>query len=87
MQSKAGKRDPVGQGEGAGFYSMVRQAGLPKGGTWSKGPLEETGKCAGSQDATVPRRKGQWEVASRNVLRGRCCGELTSTCKNFGFYP
>ena len=23
----------------------------------------------------------------RNVLRDRCCGELTSTCKNFGFYP
>lgn len=24
---------------------------------------------------------------SRNVLRGRSCGGLTSTCKNFGFYP
>ena len=23
----------------------------------------------------------------RNVRRDRRCGELTSTCKNFGFYP
>lgn len=88
---KLGKRIQWARGRGQVFfffYSMVwKQAGLPKEvGLGARDPLERAGKCAGGQDATVRRRKGQWEGGgNRNVLRGRCCGELTSTCKNFGF--
>lgn len=65
MQSKAGKRGSSGPGEGAGFFTQwCRQAGLPKEvGLGAGTPWKRRSKCAGGQDATVPRRKGQWEVA------------------------
>ena len=60
MQSRAGKRGSSGPGVGAGFFTQwCRQAGLPKEVGFGAGnPWRRGSKCAGGQNAAVPRRKG-----------------------------